>query len=146
MKSQQQIVKIDSEVWVTRLPSISHPPLSMRRHRVTHLPPKNVRAPWGCAGARWSAIIVWQVSYVQYLLACQKLQRSMLYNMAKSYLTWSRIFHRRHLGRRVTAVTRLRWPTVPRLFKRHDFEFSIMTYVTLLLMESKMHVLKESYY
>ena len=33
-------------------------------------------------------------------------------NMVKSGLIWSRIFRRRHLGRRVTAVTHLRWPTV----------------------------------
>ena len=33
-------------------------------------------------------------------------------SMVKSGLTWSRVFRRRHLGRRVTAVTHLRWPTV----------------------------------
>ena len=33
--------------------------------------------------------------------------------MVKSGLTWSRVFSRRHLGRRVTAVTCLRRPTVP---------------------------------
>ena len=99
MKSQQQIVKIDSEVWVTCLPSPSHPPLSMRGHRVTRLPPKNASAPWGCAGAWWPAIIIWRVRYIQYLLTCQKLQTSMLYNMAKSDLTWSWVFRRRHLGR-----------------------------------------------
>ena len=33
-------------------------------------------------------------------------------NMVKSGLTWSRVFRRRHLGRLVTAVTRLRLPTV----------------------------------
>ena len=100
MKSQQHIVKIDSEVWVTRLPSPSHPPLSTRRHRVTRLPPKNASAPSVSPGARWPAIIVSQVRYIQYLLACQQLQRSMPYNMVKSDLTWSR------------PVTVLRWPTV----------------------------------
>ena len=33
-------------------------------------------------------------------------------NIVKSVLAWSRVFRRRHLGRRVTAVTCLRWPTV----------------------------------
>ena len=34
--------------------------------------------------------------------------------MVKRVLTWCQVFRRRHLGRRVTAVTRLRWPTVKR--------------------------------
>ena len=80
--------------------------------RVTCLPPKNASAPWGGPGSRWLAIIVWQVTYVQYLLACQKSQRSTPYNIVKSGLPWKRVFRRRHLGRRVTAVTCLRWPTV----------------------------------
>ena len=45
------------------------------------LPPKNASAPLGCSGAGWLAIIIWRVRYIQYLLACQKLQRSMAYNM-----------------------------------------------------------------
>ena len=80
--------------------------------RVTCLPPKNASAPWGGVGSRQLTIIVWQVSYVQYLLACQKSQRSTPYNIVKSGLPWKRVFRRRHLGRRVTAVTCLRWLTV----------------------------------
>ena len=80
--------------------------------RVTCLPPKNASAPWGGVGSRQLTIIVWQVSYVQYLLACQNSQRSTPYNIVKSGLPWKRVFRRRHLGRRVTAVTCLRWPTV----------------------------------
>ena len=113
MTPQHQIVKIESvKVWVTRLPSLSHPPLSMWRHRVTCFLPKNASAPWGGRGSRWLAIIIWQVSYIQYLLACQKSQRSTPYNIVKSGLPWKRLFRRRHLGRRMTAVTCLRWPTV----------------------------------
>ena len=82
--------------------------------RVTCLPPKNASAPWGGPGSRWLTIVIWQVSYVQYLLACQKSQRSTPYNIVKSGLPWKRVFRRRHLGRRVTAVTCLRWPTVVR--------------------------------
>ena len=33
--------------------------------------------------ARWLTIIIWQVSYIQYLLACQKSQRSTPYNIVK---------------------------------------------------------------
>ena len=113
MTPQHQIVKIESiKVWVTRLPSLSHPPLSMWRHRVTCLPPKNASAPWGGPGSRWLTIIIWQVSYIQYLLACQKSHRPTPYNIVKDGLPWKRVFRRRHLGRRVTAVTCLRWPTV----------------------------------
>ena len=79
---------------------------------VTCLPPKNASAPWGGVGSRWLTIIVQQVSWVQYLLACQKLQRPTPYNIVKNCLPWKRVFRRRHLGRRVTAVTCLRWPTV----------------------------------
>ena len=78
--------------------------------RVTCLPQKNASAPWGGVGSRWLTIIVWQVSYVQYLLACQKLQRSTPYNIVKNGLPWKRVFRRRHLGRRVTAFTCLRCP------------------------------------
>ena len=84
----------------------------MWRHRVTCLPPKNASAPWGGPGSRWLHIIIWQVSYIQYLPSCLKSQRSTPYNIAKSGLPWKRVFRRRHLGRRVTAVTCLRWPTV----------------------------------
>ena len=113
MTPQHQIVKIESvKVWVTRLPSLSHLPLSMWRHRVTCRPPKNARAPWGGPGSWWLTIMIWQVSDIQYLLACQKSQRSTPYNSVKSGLPWKRVFRRRHLGRRVTAVTCLRWPTV----------------------------------
>ena len=110
--SHQQLVKIKSEIWVTRLPSMSHPPPSIRRHRVTCLSLKNASAPWGQTVARWPSIIISRVSYIQYLLACQNSQRSNPYNMVKSGLTWRRVFRRRHLGRRVTAVTCRRWPTV----------------------------------
>ena len=113
MTPEHQIVKIESvKVWVTRLPSLSHLPLSMWRHRVTCLPPKNASAPWGGPGSWWLIIIIWQVSYIQYLFAWQKSQRSTPYNIVKSGLPGKRVFRRRHLGRRVTAVTCLRWPTV----------------------------------
>ena len=113
MASQHQLAKNEFvKVWVTRLPSLSHLPLSMWRHRVPCLPPKNASAQWGGPGSRWLTIIVRQISYIQYLLACQKSQRSTPYNIVKSVLAWSRVFRRRHLGRRVTAVTCLRWPTV----------------------------------
>ena len=99
MTPQHQIVKIGSvKVWVTRLPSLSHPPLSMWRHRVTCLPPKNASAPWGGPGLRWLTIIKWQVSYIQYPLACHKSQRSTSYNIVKNGLPWKRVFRRRHLG------------------------------------------------
>ena len=117
MANQHQLAKIEFvKVWVTCLPSLSHPPLSMWRHRVTCLPPKNASAPWGGPVSRWLTIIVRQVSYIRYLLACPKLQRSTPYNIVKTVLAWSRGFRRRHLERRVTAVTRLRWPTVILVF------------------------------
>ena len=50
--------------------------------------------------------------HIDNYIACQKSQRSVSCNMVKSDLSWSRVFRRRHLGRRVTAVTRLRWPIV----------------------------------
>ena len=113
MASQHQLAKNEFvKVWVTRLPSLSHLPLSMWRHRVTCLPPKNASAPWGGPGSQWLTIIIRQVNYIQYLIACQKSQRSTPYNIVKSALPRSRVFRRRHLGRRVTAVTCLRWPTV----------------------------------
>ena len=80
--------------------------------RVTCLPPKNASAPWGGPGSPWLTTIMRQFSYIQYLLAHQTSQRSTPYNIVKSALPWSRVFGRRHLGRRVTAVTCLRWPTV----------------------------------
>ena len=113
MASQHQLAKNEFvKVWVTRLPSLSHAPLSMWRHRVTCRPPKNASAPWCGPGSRWLTSVVRQVSYIQYLLACQKSQRSTPYNIVKIVLAWSRVFRRRHLGRRVTAVTCLRWSTV----------------------------------
>ena len=112
MTSEQELAKIESGLWVTRLPSMSHPPPSIRRHRVTCLSLKNASAPWGQTVARWPPITISRVSYIQYLLACQKSQRSNPYNMVKSGLAWRRVYRRRHLGRRVTAVTCLRWPTV----------------------------------
>ena len=101
------------KIKVTRLPNILGGWVT-RLFRSSHLPPaeKNASAPWGGLGWRWLTIIVWQVNYVQYLLACQKLQRSTPYNIAKNGFPWKRVFRRRHLGRRVTAVTCLRWPTV----------------------------------
>ena len=84
MTHRHQIVKIESvKICVTRLPSLSLPPLLMWRHRVTCLPPKNASAPWGGPGSRWLTIIIWQVSYIQYLFACQKSQRSTPYNIVK---------------------------------------------------------------
>ena len=80
--------------------------------RVTCLPPKNVSAPWGGPGQRWLTVIVRQVGYIQYLLACKNSQRSTSHNIVKSAFLWSRVFRRRHIGRRVTAVTCLRWPIV----------------------------------
>ena len=60
--------------------------LSASYDRVTRLPPKNAGAPSGCSGPGRLAIIIWQVRYIQYLLTCQKLQRSMPYNIAKMAL------------------------------------------------------------
>ena len=91
---------------------MSHPPPSIWRHRVTCLLLKNASAPWGQTVAQWPLITISWVSHIQYLLACRKSQRSNPYNMVKSGLKWRRVFRRRHLGRRVTAVTCLRWPTV----------------------------------
>ena len=84
---------------VTRLFWSSHPP-----------PTINASASLGYLDARWRAILTSQVSPIQYL--CQKSQQSMPRNMVKSGLAWTQVFRRRHLGRRVTAVTRIRWPTV----------------------------------
>ena len=100
---------------------MSHPPPSISRHQVTCLSLKNASAPWGQTVARWPLITISRVSYIQYLLACQKSQRSNPYNMVKSGLTWRRVFRRRHLGRRVTAVTCLRWPTVNILYHNEYF-------------------------
>ena len=80
--------------------------------QVTRLPPNNASAPLGDPDARWPDIPISQVNPTRYMFACQKSQRSMPCNMVKSGLTWSRGFRRRHLGRRVIALTRLRWPTV----------------------------------
>ena len=89
MTFQHQLAKIESvKVWVTRLPSRSHSPLSVQRHRVTCLPPKNVSAPWGGTGSRWLTIIIWQFNDIQYLLACQKSQWTTPYNIVKSGLPW----------------------------------------------------------
>ena len=84
-----------------------------RLFRSSHLPPAekcecSVRRSWLAATDNF----VRQVSYIQYLLACKKSPRSTPHNIVKSALLWSRIFRRRHLGRRVTALTCLRWPTV----------------------------------
>ena len=80
--------------------------------RSSHLPPAE---KCECSVRRsWLAVtdnFVRQVSYIQYLLACKKSPRSTPHNIVKSALLWSRIFRRRHLGRRVTAFTCLRWPT-----------------------------------
>ena len=103
---------------VTRLPNILAGWVT-RLFRSSHLPPaENASAPWGGVGSRWLTIIVWQVSYAQYLLACQELQRSMPYNIVKNGLPWKRVFRRRHLGWRVTAVTCIRWPTVRKKLKK----------------------------
>ena len=90
-----------SQPSVTRLFWPSHPP-----------PAEKASAPLGYPDARWPDIPISQVNPIRYMLACQKSQRSMPCNMVKSGLTWSRGFRRRHLGRRVIALTRLRWPTV----------------------------------
>ena len=50
--------------------------------------------------------------YYMSLLACQKSQRSPPYNIVKSGLASSWVFRRRHIRRRVTTVTCLRWPTL----------------------------------
>ena len=102
----------------TRSPGcqMSHPPLNPQSpasfNEVTRLPPENTSAPLGHSDAWWSTINVSQVSSIPYLFACKKSERPMSCNMVKSGFTWSRVFRRRHLGRRVTAVTCLRWPTV----------------------------------
>ena len=95
---------------LSHLPPIPQSPASF--DQVTRLSPKDTSAPLGYPDRRWPSISVSQVSAIQYLFACQISQRSMSCNMVKSGLTWSRVFHHRHLGRRVTAVTCLRWPTV----------------------------------
>ena len=102
---------------------------------VTCLPPKNASAPGGGPGSRRLTIIVWQVSYVQYLLACQKSQRSTPYNIVKSGLPWKRVFRRRHLGRRVTAVTCLRWPTVNMQYPSiaFDDEYNVLSLIPFCL-------------
>ena len=102
---------------VTRLLKIFRDESPASFDRVTCLSLKNASAPWGLTVPRWPSIIISWVSYIQYLFACQKMQRSNPYNMVKSGLTWRRVFRRRHLGRRVTAVTCLRWPTVIVKFK-----------------------------
>ena len=120
MVNQHQLVKIEFvKVWVTRLPPLSHPPLSMWRHRVTCLPPKNASAPWGGSVSRWLAIIVRQVIYIRYLLACQKLQRSTPYNIVKMSLpevgfSAVAILGGGWLQSSTSSVTRLRWLTVTR--------------------------------
>ena len=124
MTFQHQLAKIESvKVWVTRLPSRSHPPLSVQRHRVTCLPPKNVSAPWGGIGSRWLTIIIWQFNDIQYLLACQKNEPRPI-TLSKVAFPESQVFRRRHLGRRVIAVICLRWPTVSLMFVHHQFRKS----------------------
>ena len=72
MTSQQKIVKIDSEVY--HPPPIPQSPASFNEAPSSHPPPaEKVSALSGCTGARWLAIIVWQVRYIQYLLACQNI-------------------------------------------------------------------------
>ena len=92
---------------------LSHPPPIPKSlasfDQVTRLPPKNASAPLGYPDARWPAISVLQVSPTQYIFACQIPERSMPCNMVKSGFVWSRLFHRRHFGRRVTAVPVLYW-------------------------------------
>ena len=90
-----------SEPSVTCLFQLSHPP-----------PAEKYECPLGHSDTWWPNITVSQVSPIQYLFACQNSQRSMSSNMVKSGLIWGRVFRRCHLGRRVTAVTRPRWPTV----------------------------------
>ena len=126
-----------SQPSVTRLFWSSHP-----------LPPQNTSAPLGYPDARWPEIPVPQVSHVQYIFACQKWQLSMPSNMVKSGLTWSRVFRRRHLGRRVTAVTRLRWPTVIGLGKdncktrRETFKFWLSVRLILEILRYIKQVLR----
>ena len=74
-------------------------------NQVTRLPSKNASAPQGYPDARSPDIPVPQVSPIRYMFTCQKSQRSMLCNMVISGLTLSRVFRRRHLGRRVTAAS-----------------------------------------
>ena len=117
MVSKQQLAKIEFvKVWVTRLPSLSlfqcgaiESPASRRKMRVLRE---------AVPGLRWLTIIMRQVSYIQYHLACKTSQRSTSYNIVKSVLAWTRVFRRRHLGRRVTAVTCPRWPTM--YYKSHQ--------------------------
>ena len=101
------------ENWVWNL---SHPPLNPQSpasfDKVTRLPPENTCASLGHSDAWWPNITVSQASPMKCLFACQKSRRSISCNMVKSGLTWSRVFRHHHLGRRVTAITYLRWPTV----------------------------------
>ena len=105
---------------------LSHPPPNRQSpasfDKVTRLPPKNSSAPPGYPDVRWSNIPVPQVNPIRHMFTCQKPQRSMPCNMVKSGLTWSRVFRRRHLGRRVTAVTCLRWPTVMYISHRQSHQ------------------------
>ena len=106
----------DLKYWVCQ--SLSHPPpipqspASFNVAPSSHLPPAekcecSVRRSWLAVTAHY-----YMTSYIQYILSCLKSQRSTPYNIAKSGLPWKRVFRRRHLGRRVAAVTCLRWPTV----------------------------------
>ena len=77
---------------VTRIPNILGGWVT-RLFRSSHLPPAEKCSRCG-VGSRWLTIIVWQVSYVQYLLACPKLQRSTPYNIVKNGLPGKQVFHR----------------------------------------------------
>ena len=71
-------------------PHIPQSPVSF--DQVTRLPPKNASAPLGHPDARWPTISISQVSYIQYLFACQKSQRNMPCIIVKRGLAWSRDF------------------------------------------------------
>ena len=119
--------------------TVSHPPPNPQSpasfDQVTRLPPEMLASRYTILRRNDQTLLYHMLSI--YLFACQKSQRSMSCNMVKSSLTWSRVFHCRHLGRRVTAVTRLRCP--------HCYIFTSIaiycyTYVSMLLHTSAPHV------
>ena len=93
---QHQLAKIESEVWVTRLWNLSHPPVSIKSPASR----RKMRVPHQTILTDSDHTLLYHklARPIQYLFACQKSQWSMSCNMVKSGLTWSRVFHRRHLG------------------------------------------------
>ena len=102
---------------------LSHPPLSIES-------PASRRKMWVLREAMW-ARDDWPFLYDKLAMSntCQILQRSTPYNIVKNGLPWKRVFRRRHLGRRVTAVTCLRWPTVRKSYCNISHSIEIVRFV-----------------